>query len=94
MARTLMEHVKSDGESELELDLEYQRQLYLSAAEQVRTRVTESNWMAFELTAIDGIPIEEVAHELGKSTGAIYATRSRIMRLLSEVVSKLEESYE
>ena len=83
-----------DAPSELELDLEYKRQLYLRAAEQVRARVTEDNWMAFELSAIEGVSIEEVALEVGKSVGAIYAARSRIMRQLSEIVSQLEELYE
>lgn len=90
----LIEQAKGDVPSEFELDLEYKRQLYLRAAEKVRDKVTESNWMAFELTAIEGVSIEEVAQDLGKSVGAIYAARSRIMKQLSDFVSRLQESYE
>lgn len=89
-----IEQIQHDAPSEIELDREYQRQLYLRAAEKVRARVTKENWTAFKLTAIDGVPIEEAAHELGKSVGAIYAARSRIMKQLSIIVSKLEESYQ
>ena len=90
----LIEQVRYDSPSEQELDLEYRRQLYVRAAEQVRTRVSESNWAAFQLTAIDGVSIEAAAQELGKSVGAIYAARSRIMKQLAMIVSQLEESYQ
>ena len=86
-------HVQRDAPSELELDREYQRQIYLRAAEKVRARVTQENWTAFQMTAIDGVPIDVASQELGKSVGAIYAARSRIMKQLSNIVAKLEESY-
>ena len=88
-----IEKAQSDAPFESELDLEYQRQLYLHAAEQVRTRVTDANWTAFKMTAIDGVSIEEASRELGKSVGSIYATRSRIIKQLSNIVSQLEELY-
>lgn len=86
--------LRQDFPSEQELDLEYQRQIYVRAAEHVRTRVAEDNWTAFKLTAIDGVSIEQASQELGKTVGAIYAARSRIMKQLSNFISKLEESYE
>ena len=89
-----LENGDRNNPTEGELDIEYKRQVYLRAAETVRTRVTKANWKAFEMTAIDGLSIEQVAKELGKTTGAIYAARSRIMKQLSEIVSKIEESYE
>lgn len=89
-----LDQLSGGGISEHELDLAYKRQLYLQAAEKVRQKVSHENWMAFEMTAIEGLAIEAVARELGKSVGAIYAARSRIMRQLSDVVSQLEESFE
>lgn len=89
-----VDNVRHDFPSEVELDLQYQRQLYRRAAEQVRTRVSEKNWAAFKLTAIDGVPIEDAARELNTSRGAIYAARSRIMKQLANIVSQLEESYQ
>jgi RNA polymerase sigma-70 factor (ECF subfamily) len=83
-----------ETESASQLDLEYRRQLYLRAAEQVRGKVDENTWQAFELTALQGMAIEETARELGKSPGAVYAARSRIMKQLASLVSKLEESYQ
>ena len=82
-----------NDENARQIDAEYQRQLYLRAAEQVRCNVTPTTWQAFELTAIEGMSIEEAAQELGKSIGSVYASLSRIMKQLASIVSKLEESY-
>ena len=84
----------SDVESATQLDLEYRRQLYLTAADQVRESVDESTWQAFELTSVHEMPIEDAARDLGKTVGAVYAARSRIMKKLSDIVSRLEESYQ
>ena len=93
-AQDLIEQPAADPASETELDLEYQRQLYLQAAEKVRANVSEENWTAFRLTAIDGVSIEQTSKELGKTVGAIYAARCRIMKQLANIVSQLEESYQ
>ena len=93
LPQNALEQPYMDSSSEQALDLEYRRQIYLRAAEQVRARVSDENWNAFKLTAIEGVSIEEAAQELGKSVGSIYATRSRIMKQLSKIVSSLEESY-
>ena len=90
----LLGATSTDRPSEMALDLEYKRQLYLLAAERVRRNVTEVNWRAFEMTAVDGISVEVAAKELGKSVGAIYALRSRIMKQLTMIVAQLEESYQ
>jgi RNA polymerase sigma-70 factor (ECF subfamily) len=81
-------------EDRSQIELEYRRQLFLRAAEQVRTSVENSTWQAFELTAVQGMAIEEAASELGKSVGAVYAARSRIMKRLTDVVTELEEAYQ
>lgn len=89
----LVDRQVSDVESASRIDLEYRRQLYLQAADQVRANVDESTWQAFELTAVHEMSIADTARELGKTVGAVYASRSRIMKQLSDIVSKLEESY-
>ena len=93
-AEELFSCAVSDGESASQIDLEYRRQLYLRAAAQVRANVEEATWQAFELTAVRSMAIEDAARELGKSVGAVYAARSRIMKQLASTVSSLEESYE
>ena len=73
-----------------QVDLEYRRELYLQAAERIRVDVQPETWLAFQRSVIDGICIEETAREIGKSTGTVYAARSRIMRRLREAVQEAE----
>ena len=94
LAHELVNRPVEDAESASQIDLEYKRQLYRRAAEKIRTTVTEVTWQAFELTAVHGMSIEQAARETGMSAGAIYGARSRIMKRLSEMVAKLEESWE
>ncbi len=80
--RQLEQHPDSDGDL---WDLEYQKQEFRLAAEQVSQEFAPETWQAFWLTAVDGEPIEQVAKKLNKEVGSIYAARSRVMRRLREV---------
>ncbi len=95
-AMELDELTRQDGGSDsaiLELiETEYRRQMYLRASSIVRTDVTAESWQIFEMTAIDGISIADVAQELGKTVGSIYAVRSRVMHRLRRAIRELEES--
>ena len=86
----LLEQSAADPQSAAQLELEYRRELYLRAARLVRGDVQPDSWRAFEMTVIEGHPIDAAAAELGKSIGTIYAARSRIMRRLREAVRQLE----
>lgn len=66
-------------------------QLFRSAAQRIRTRVSEDVWAAFWKTAVEGEPSEAVALELGKSIGAIYAARSRVLALIRKMVASIEQ---
>ncbi len=83
-----------DREMESLMELEYRRQLYLQAAQQVRLDLHPDTWKAFELTAVEGMSNAAVARELGKSIGTIYAARSRVMKRLSQVIAQLESSFQ
>ena len=76
------------------VDLEYRRELFGRAAEQVRVDVHPDTWAAFELTAINGMSKEEAALELSKSIGSIYAARSRVMKRLAALVTEMESTGE
>lgn len=88
----LMEQPDIDHQSEAQIELEYRRELYLRAARMVRGDVEPDSWRAFEMTVVENHTIDDVAKELGKSVGTIYASRSRIMRRLREAVRELERA--
>ncbi len=77
-------------QSDLEIELEYRRELYLRAAFQVRVDVEPDTWRAFELTVIDCKSMDEAALTLNKSIGAIYVARRRVMQRLREKIKWLE----
>lgn len=73
-----------------EVEQERHRELFRWAAKESRAEFTEETWLAFWKTTVDGQPIEVVADELGKSIGAVYTARSRVMKRLQELVREQE----
>ncbi len=71
-------------------DLEYRREVFLWAAEQVRDQVKESTFSAFWMTSVDGRAIAEVASTLSLSTGAVHIARSRVRGRLRELVKTFD----
>lgn len=70
-------------------DLESRRELFRWAADDVREEFQTATWNAFWMTAIDGLPAADVADKTGKSVGAVYAARCRVMARLQEKVRHL-----
>ncbi len=82
----------SESVTDALIELEYRRELYVRAAQQVRGEVQESTWLAFERTVLEGLSPESTASSLGLSIGSVYAARSRIMRRLRDAVQKIENT--
>lgn len=74
-----------------ELTAEFQREVFLWAAEKVRAEVEESTWLAFWLTHIEGLSVAEAAKQLNVKPGNIYFGRSRVMNRLKLSVLQFEE---
>ncbi len=88
--RLLDEAAAAHGPLSSEFDLEYRREVFRWAADQVRSNVAEVTWEAFRMTHIDQISIADAAEQLGISTGNIYIARSRVMARLKELVTRFE----
>lgn len=71
---------------------QYEHELIVWAAEQVRHEFLETSWRAFWLTVIDGQSVEDVAKELGVSPGSIYMSRSRIMAKIKARIAEVNDS--
>lgn len=66
------------------IEQEHHRSRLRWAAEQIRHEFKERSWRAFWLTTLGDLSVPEAAEQLGTSTGAVYAARSRIMRRLQD----------
>jgi RNA polymerase sigma factor (sigma-70 family) len=74
--------------------MEVRRQLFREAAQRAREEFGESTFRAFWLTSVEDISIEDAATQLNKTTGAIYAARSRVLKRLRDIVQDLEREIE
>jgi RNA polymerase sigma factor (sigma-70 family) len=75
-------------------DVEYGRQMFLWASDQVREQVSLHTWQAFWKTTVDGQSVPMTADELGMSTGAVHIARSRVLGRLRLEVNALEQRLE
>ncbi|MEO1617756.1 MAG: sigma-70 family RNA polymerase sigma factor [Planctomycetota bacterium] len=85
---------KSDTADSRLLQTEVRRELFQLAAAEVRREVSPDVWSSFWQTSIEQKAVGEVADELGKSVGSVYAARSRVMKRLRDHVQRLQESGE
>lgn len=91
VAKLLCDVSSSDTPDSDLLNLEYQREVFQWAAENIRSEFSDLTWQAFWLTAVDSISAEQVGQRLGKKRGSIYAARSRVMRRLLVEVERFEK---
>ncbi|MEM6470641.1 MAG: sigma-70 family RNA polymerase sigma factor [Planctomycetota bacterium] len=83
----------SDDDSAL-LKTELRRELFYLAAKEVKRQISPEQWSAFWQTAVERKEVAEVAENLGKTIGSVYAARSRVMKKLRDHVQNLQESSE
>ncbi len=88
--RLLEEQVAPEDEASA-WEAEYERRLFVWAAEQVRPQVREATWQAFWQTAVEGKSGKEVAAALGLSVAAVYLAKSRIMVRLKAVLEQARD---
>ncbi len=73
-----------------DVELEYRRAAFESAAARVKRLVQPATWLAFWETMVVGRSCESVAEELNMSVGAIYVARSRVVARLRALGEELE----
>ena len=89
-ARLLANVPAPESEVSSQFDLEYRREVFCWAAEQVRESVADTTWQAFWLTHVEELSIPAAAQQLGVSVGKVYVSRSRVMHRLQELVREFE----
>lgn len=73
------------------LRMELRRQAFHRAAAIAKEDFSPADWQAFWLMAIEGMSAAEVSQQVGKTVGAVYAAKGRVMRRLIERIRDLEQ---
>ncbi len=89
--RKLLDDVSVRNDISSLIDREYERELFRWVAERVQPGVSPQTWQAFLLTEVEGQTVQQAAATLGKSTGHIYVSRSRVMARIKELVQEYED---
>ena len=71
------------------LRAELRRQVFHRVASLVRGELADETWQAFWLMAVEGLSANDVSQRVGKSIGAVYAAKARVMRRIIEHVREL-----
>ncbi len=77
-----------------ELLVEARREAIRWASEQIRSEFSEEIWRVFQLTAIEGVAIAEVAQASGRSVGSIYVARFRVVTRLKEKIQEVSQHWD
>ena len=77
-----------------EIQAEARREIVRWAAEQIRDEFSAGIWTAFWQTAIEGIPIADVARATGRSPGSIYVARYRVAARLKEQILEVSQHWD
>ncbi len=73
------------------IEREFDLELLEAAGQAVRQRVEAKTWRAYESTACEGRPAQEVAQALGMTVGGVYRAKSTVLRMLQEELGKLDD---
>lgn len=80
-------HVENNDDSAL-FDKQWRREAFGRAADEVRDEFQAQTWEAFWLTAVEGVSPNDAAVRTGKSVGAVYVAKTRVMQ---RIQAKLRE---
>lgn len=73
---------------------ETQREIVRWCKEQIHDEFTETTWDIFWKTSVESVPISEIAQQTGRSTGAIYVARHRVLSRLREKVAEVSQTWD
>ncbi len=84
------ELIEDDRGIEQSWDIEWRRMVLKQCVEQARREFDRKVFEAFELYALSGLPVEQVAERLAMSRNAVYIAKSRVLSRLRELSSGFE----
>ncbi len=87
--RRLIETAPDQSAESNLFDLEYEKQIFITAARQIQDKFATNTWAAFWRTSVENEAVPNVARDLEMTRGAVYVARSRVMAQLKQSVKSL-----
>lgn len=95
VADLLADYPTTSPDSAFEIQTEARAESFRWAASEIRGEFSDLVWRLFWETAVEGDPVETVAERHGRSPGAVYMARFRVIRRLREKVREVwEDAFE
>lgn len=82
-------HPHSDAS--VELLREGRRQAFCWASNVIRSEFSTATWTMFWQSTVEELSVDEVAKANGRSTGAVYLARYRVMKRLKETIDEISD---
>lgn len=89
----LLHEIPDRDETASEFEIEAQHEIVRCAAEQIRAEFTGETWTIFWQTAIEGLPIADVADAMRRTPGSIYVARHRVVARLKVVAQEMSRDW-
>src|SRR5262245_53427189 len=83
-----------DPQTTTEFASESRREAFRWASEQIQPEFSEGTWLLFWETAVQGRSVAEVASATGRSAGAIYMARFRVLQRLKEKIQEVSQHWD
>jgi RNA polymerase sigma-70 factor (ECF subfamily) len=87
----VLETVEARTDLESQLSAAFDRELLEEAMARVQARVTENRWLAFRLTAVEGLSGADVAARLGMKVASVYTAKNQVHKMVQDEARKLED---
>ena len=89
-----LNEVPAPDETTSEIIREARREIVHWVATQIRPEFTEQTWDIFWKTSIEGVAVADVSASTGRSVGAIYVARHRVLTRLKEKVGEVSQHWD
>ena len=87
----ILETVEARAALESQLSAAFDRELLEEAMARVQTRVATHRWLAFQLTALEGLSGAEAAARLHMKIASVYTAKNQVHQMVQEVIHQLEQ---
>ena len=85
-----LQSVEARADLAARVEATFDRELLEMALLRARGRVAENTWLAFKLSALDGVAPQTVATQLGVRVSQVYLAKHRVQKVIQEEIREIE----